>query len=97
MIFLADWSRTPATRFHFRFQSTVRTGLTLQKQQSFHESVYVESGECVGHCASMKCLQNFNEIDGFLYTCQVVDDVPMVGTYDGSIKFGGRKKLRQSN
>ena len=54
-------------------------------QHSFHESVHDESDEYVGHCASMHCLQNFNEIDGFLYTWKVVDDVPMVGTHDGSL------------
>ena len=70
---------------------------TLQKQQTFREKVYDVSKKYVGNCSSMQCLRNFDEIDGFLYTWEVVDNVPMACTHDGCNKFEDRKKLRHCN
>ena len=47
------------------------------------------------HCASTQCLQNSDEIDGYCYTWHVVKNLPIVCTYNDSIKIEKGKKMRR--
>ena len=47
------------------------------------------------HCASTQCLQDSDEIDGYCYTWHVVKNLPMVCTYNDSIKIEKGKKMRR--